>query len=1758
MATFENRLSRRKGKTGGESYRLDTKNKTPEENIIDIIQGLYLKKHHDTSPTTKSITNEFRSGLRTVQKNNSESLRVSYLTALVHLCKEFRNNLGFTTDELMSCIRVSLVDESMLIRATALRVLRYLIRCESDVASFNALKLPYLVIRSMDLMMRNEEERAQALRVVRRVIAVVGGTEQSMRRHRAAYIEQGLLRCLAAVARAGCAGDGTGDRLSRPAIATLAEICVLNPDLFISCGGVTAVTRQLAECATPRMAEALCGVLLHIINDPHSRHSARVDLTCLNSPYCDFHFRPAGTDTSRDEREMRFTCSRLALLCVLRSWPGLLHFCHPRAAGGLRALVASLHLPRLEVRKAILDLLYELVGLRQPEWTDEISVALDAVDPSDFQDSWRLNEDFVAAEGMAILPHLSATGPDIIEIHLALLLQCFLEAGLLDGLAEVIVTSDTFISVRATVLLGQLLHLVHILLPPQICNITPALPALVSQASAGKPQALAAVAALQRLHSMLEARPASNSLFLDHIIQYCSGAYKIRSEDVTKSRKEKSNASMVKPKNQSILHKDSFEFLEESDTESEPKQRHSVGSRADVATRNVSALVKSKSVSSRTNAAVSKVTKSAKFFNLFEWYRDNLIKSSLVMQKKDGNTWNWEIIRTILKETDTPLLNLSDSCHKAWASRIINYLKPSSNKYSHTDLSTTCNGHSATRAGCQLIRHLLQHNDTDSKKFLEDFFNDVNRQIEAIQTGKKAHECLFSPQHMCNTMCQMYFLFIGQLCHSNTGLRLFKKSKLYENLLELATKTHHSCYVKLVISSLDYTLDACPRDILAKTLTCNNQASRLYATQFLNVLMRASRKSRDLVRRKTKLKKNLLEEHWKLSRRDEEVSEGVDMDTWVLQMLVGQIRDESKVVVKNALAILEEAFSVPAYQEKLMGLRDTLGESCGFGKSCEPSSVETSAAGDRAYLLWLALQIAAARYQQHDDAISFINKHLQYWDKSYNYRYVRLVEAEVHESVRRARGARRGARLPPHALAALAALAAPVAPFAPAAPAAPAAAAPPPFARALLAAALPQHYKLQLVMNLSNNFLEDSVPVHVVRLAKYCPVYSVRATAFYVLGLIGSTYDGANLLAELGWFCVRHTRHDQFPIISEDNYAIGTESTEKSHFYVTSPDRRFNALDIDLSEHSDHTDQSTADSVHSESARLNKTIGAICIEENQDVVDHKISFDRREPDKRKSHTLPSQGCSSSHERSLTESRTVDILRDCSTYERTGHKMQMENRLLGRMNSLDQAHEGRVRNTSESSTSGVSSCDSFLGKYAIPDRVLTLSPIPSSSSLYGMKTSVPHRPRLAETQRRISTSSFTGPDAASSPPTQMDMSGYATIQSLNKHRRPHVSEGAATSSSDIDELVWLLPDFSRRGKPYSSMREKSKSHRERMAKLSLVEDDWRPLWQTERAGAAGAGRAARPAPRAPRAAPPHYMGVCLPLHLADIFPDEDIKAENVNGDKIVPSRTRVPSFLDSSIASADNKSRATPDSQNIANKDISATTVAHRPLPLTITKPALNDAMETAKIIEEKTAEEHAKTNITADKNHIIVKDTECAEAGLVKDVSSSTAVGSTLVGTLSRVESKPSKWRHAARDCLACVRTRPPSSHELREAFFADMEGVSATEDRTSPPSLEPTPQAQLLHNVLFMSNPIHLKQTRSALLSLKQRHPDVFRSACVYSDVCAVLARDTYMLCARRFLQELFLDTNFECFDAEPAAVLARHGAPAPPAPPAPPNVEA
>lgn len=164
-------------------------------------------------------------------------------------------------------------------------------------------------------------------------------------------------------------------------------------------------------------------------------------------------------------------------------------------------------------------MLYELLWLPQPVWTDEYSVALAVVDPADYQDSWRLAEGFVAAEGRAVLPSLANRVPNICEIHTALLLYCFLETGLLNALVEVVISSDTFLSVRATVLIGKLLQMMHTHLPADILNTSSALPTLVSHATRGNHQAKASITALQTLHQMLQNRPAACSPFLDNVIQ---------------------------------------------------------------------------------------------------------------------------------------------------------------------------------------------------------------------------------------------------------------------------------------------------------------------------------------------------------------------------------------------------------------------------------------------------------------------------------------------------------------------------------------------------------------------------------------------------------------------------------------------------------------------------------------------------------------------------------------------------------------------------------------------------------------------------------------------------------------------------------------------------------------------------------------------------------------------------------------------------------------------------------------------------------------------------------------------------------------------------------------------------------------------------------------------------------------------------------------------------------------------------------------
>ena len=75
--------------------------------------------------------------------------------------------------------------------------------------------------------------------------------------------------------------------------------------------------------------------------------------------------------------------------------------------------------------------------------------------------------DFIS--NLDILPHIAKSRPNLIENHMSLTLQCLLKCDLPDALVKVIVgTEDFTLSVRATVLLGELLHLANLILPREV------------------------------------------------------------------------------------------------------------------------------------------------------------------------------------------------------------------------------------------------------------------------------------------------------------------------------------------------------------------------------------------------------------------------------------------------------------------------------------------------------------------------------------------------------------------------------------------------------------------------------------------------------------------------------------------------------------------------------------------------------------------------------------------------------------------------------------------------------------------------------------------------------------------------------------------------------------------------------------------------------------------------------------------------------------------------------------------------------------------------------------------------------------------------------------------------------------------------------------------------------------------------------------------------------------------------------------------
>nr|XP_055054336.1 rapamycin-insensitive companion of mTOR [Misgurnus anguillicaudatus] len=478
--------------SGEENVPLDL-TREPSDNMREILQNV-AKPH----------------GVSNMRKLGHLNNFVKLLNSVNH-CEE---KLGFTYEEIIICLRVALLNEVKEVRAAGLRAVRYLIRESSVLQKVLQLQVDYLISRCIDIQQSNEVERTQALRLVRKMITV-----------NAQLFPKSVTNSLIAVANDGLQER---DRMVRACIAIICELALKNPEVVAKQGGLSTILKNVIDCQLSRINEALITTILHLLNHPQTRQYLRADveLEQILAPYTDFHYRH-NPDTAeaqiKEDRESRFLSSKMAIVAAFRSWSGIINLCKS-GNSGVQSLIGLLCIPNMEVRKALLEVMYDIFRLPVPMVTDDFEEALHSVDPSRFQDSWRLSDGFVAAEAKVILPHRARSRPDLMDNYLALLLSAFINSGLLEGLVEVVTGSDGQISVRATVLLGELLHMANTILPHSHSHHLHCLPTLINMAASfdipqeKRLRASAAVNHLKRFHEKKRRGPRPYSLYLDHIL----------------------------------------------------------------------------------------------------------------------------------------------------------------------------------------------------------------------------------------------------------------------------------------------------------------------------------------------------------------------------------------------------------------------------------------------------------------------------------------------------------------------------------------------------------------------------------------------------------------------------------------------------------------------------------------------------------------------------------------------------------------------------------------------------------------------------------------------------------------------------------------------------------------------------------------------------------------------------------------------------------------------------------------------------------------------------------------------------------------------------------------------------------------------------------------------------------------------------------------------------------------------------------------
>ena len=734
--------------------------------------GQRLEQHHEDAPLldlSKDTSENMRELLTEITRKEhiSTAKRMGYLNNFSQFVRSVppTANFGFTSDEVAACLRVSLINPAKEVRAASFRAFRYLLSDEESLIVFLNQRIDIFIIKSLDLPPVAEVERVQALRLVRKMVYLCPH-----------LFPMSLAMVLSSIS---CNISQEKDCMSRACLATLCELAIQNIEVGSYSGVIGAIISTALDCSIPRMNESLISTILYLFNHPKYRCYVRrkVGLEAILAPFTDLYYMYTSDlqdSLIKEDRLGRMASTKLALVAILKSWAGLINFCDPEG-NTIESLLGVFQLPNADIRKTIIDTLYDVFCLRCPTLTDDYMLALQSVDPSSMQDNWKLTESFLLAEADAVLPHRAKSSRvNLIESYVSLILYAFFDAGILESLVQVITTSDDIICIRGSILLGELLHMANLLLPPSFSSHTHCLPSLMSLATnlertpMERGKASAAVGYLDQLHQMKKRGVVPNTLFMEQLIGQASSE---QGKSKSKGRQDKMDAQFT--------WRDTDEVL---------------------------SAIRESQVMANT--------------------------------EKEYMTWHWDLISTILESPKMSIRRPDEPTSCRFIKKLVAFFKPFVKLYSYVK-QTDNMARKFSQVSLQLTDFLLQKEEQpEGEQILIEILQEISACLgEATQPGVLSG--IFSTHSLSETLSRDYFLIIGRLSSSQVGLRILDKTPgIFQYLMEICSMSSRDSLIKVIISCFDYGKDGIARILLSKALTSAPLSARLYATKFLRVLLR--------------------------------------------------------------------------------------------------------------------------------------------------------------------------------------------------------------------------------------------------------------------------------------------------------------------------------------------------------------------------------------------------------------------------------------------------------------------------------------------------------------------------------------------------------------------------------------------------------------------------------------------------------------------------------------------------------------------------------------------------------------------------------------------------------------------------------------------------------------------------------------------------------------------------------------------------------